>query len=70
MKARTYGMKAYGRWHRFATLAEYSRFLLEWISGTDGSEQDRAFSALAALECGQTEYDSDMLRTTTKGGAS
>lgn len=61
MKARTYGMKAYGRWHRFATLAEYSKFLLEWIAGTDGAEQDRAFSALTALEHGLNEYDSDSL---------
>lgn len=61
MKNKAYGMKAYGRWRRFATRADYSKYLLEWIAGTYGAEQDRAVSALAALECGQNEYDSDSL---------
>lgn len=54
-----YGIKAYGLWSRFATCEEYVQYLLEWIAGTEGSERDRATSALAALHSGQFEYDSD-----------
>ncbi len=59
MKKKKYGIKAYGSWTRFSTRKEYEGYLLNWIAGTDGAEQRRASSALAALHGGQAEFDSD-----------
>lgn len=56
-----YGIKAYTHWHTFATKAEYEAYLMDWIAGTDGSEQDRAVNALVALTAGQKKYDSDSM---------
>jgi len=54
-----YGIKAYGEWTRFSNKAAYEQYLLEWIAGTEGSEQDRAVNALTALWAGVNFYDSD-----------
>ncbi len=59
MDTKKYGIKAYGRWHRFATRGEYERYLNDWIAGTDGAEQSRVVDALVALGGGQSEWDSD-----------
>lgn len=44
-----YGIKAYGKWFCFNSKAKYRAFLMQWISGTDGSERDRAVDAMVAL---------------------
>ena len=59
MDTKKYGIKAYGRWHRFTTRGEYERYLNDWIAGTVGAEQSRAVDALVALDGGQAEWDSD-----------
>ena len=59
MAAEKYGIKAYGLWTRFSTKARYRAYLMTWIASTEGSERDRAVSALRALEEGIPEYDSD-----------
>jgi hypothetical protein len=56
-----FGIKAYGNWHEFKSERAYRNYLMEWIAGTEGSEQDRAVQALVALDCGQYRYDSDTM---------
>lgn len=57
-----YGIKAYGRTSRFATQEEMMSFLLEWIANTDGSERDRADTALGNLLAGIPFTDTDAIR--------
>ena len=54
-----YGIKAYGSWHRFGTEDEFRKYLSEWIAGTEGVERDRAVDALANLDAGIYETDTD-----------
>ena len=56
-----YGIKAYGKWTRFATAEEYEKYLNEWIAGTDGHEQDRAIKALSDLLVGVKTTDTDKM---------
>ena len=55
----TYGIKAYGKTFTFKRLAEYRKFLMDWILGTDGAERDRAVIALGNLERGVKFTDTD-----------
>ena len=54
-----YGIKAYGSWHRFDTEDEFREYLSKWIAGTEGAERDRAVNALANLDAGICETDTD-----------
>lgn len=56
-----YGIKAYGKWTRFATRDEYEHYLNDWIAGTDGHEQDRAIKALSDLLVGKKTTDTDKM---------
>lgn len=56
-----YGIKAYGQTARFATQEEFMSFLLEWITNTDGSERDRADTALTNLLGGIPFTDTDSI---------
>lgn len=56
-----YGIKAYGKWTRFATADEYEHYLNDWIAGTDGHEQDRAIKALSDLLVGKKTTDTDKM---------
>ena len=56
-----YGYKAYGKTVYFATEEEYIAFLLEWMSGTEGSERGRADTALTNLLGGIPFTDTDSL---------
>lgn len=57
--AKKYGMKAYGKCTWFATQEEMMSFLLEWIANTDGSERNRADTALSNLLSGIPFTDTD-----------
>lgn len=59
MSIKLYGIKAYGQWHWFNARQDYVQYLMDWIMGTDGAEQDRAVSALHALGEGKRQFDSD-----------
>ena len=58
---RKYGMKAYGRTVWFGTQEEMMSFLLEWITNTEGSERNRADTALSNLLGGQPFTDTDAI---------
>ena len=58
-RKKEYGIKAYGKWHRFATEDEYRKYLLEWMRNSEGAERDRPVNAICALQGGKKEYDSD-----------
>jgi hypothetical protein len=54
-----YGVKAYGKAEMFRTKAEFRKYLMDWIVGTEGAERDRAVDAIANLECGVPFTDTD-----------
>ena len=56
-----YGIKAYGQPARFATQEEFMSFLLAWITNTDGSERDRADTAITNLLGGIPFTDTDTI---------
>lgn len=56
-----YGIKAYGKWTRFATADEYKAYLEKWIDETDGHEQDRAIKALSDLLVRVKTTDTDKM---------
>lgn len=60
-KPMPYGIKAYGKWTRFATAEEYQAYLEKWIDETDGHEQDRAIKALSDLLVGVKTTDTDKM---------
>lgn len=55
-----YAIKAYGHLHVFRSKAAFRRYLIEWMSGTEGIERDRAVKALVNLEAGITFTDTDV----------
>lgn len=55
----TYGIKAYGKTFTFKRLAEYRKYLMDWILSTEGAERDRAVLALGNLERGKRFTDTD-----------
>lgn len=57
-----YGIKAYGKIHTFNSARAFRKYLLAWIDGTEGSERDRAATALANLENGVAFTDTDQRR--------
>lgn len=54
-----YGIKAYGTITRFATRKQFHDYLIEWICGTEGAEQERATRAYANLVSGIPFTDTD-----------
>lgn len=57
-----YGIKAYGKWFCFNSKRAYKKYLTAWMSGTGGSERDRAVDAFVALWNNQSFWDSDTCR--------
>lgn len=54
-----YGIKAYGSWQHFKSKSEFRKYLMKWISATEGAERDRAVQALDNLEAGIPVTDTD-----------
>jgi len=59
-KTGRYGIKAYGKWFCTNSKRRFESYLMNWISDTEGSEQERAVKALSALWKGQPFTDSDL----------
>lgn len=55
-----YGVKSYRTWDLFKTEAKYRKFLRAWVNGCEGSEQERAYTALFALDGGKPYCDTDL----------
>jgi len=58
-KGEKYGIVAYGKSFTFHSKKEYEDYLMAWIAGTDGSERDRAVTALSNLRQGYRLTDTD-----------
>jgi len=58
-KPTKYGIKSYGTWDYFHNAEALRCYLIEWIRGTDGSERDRAVTALMNFEDGIYLTDTD-----------
>lgn len=54
-----YGIKAYGKTTRFPTRQQFNDYLIEWMCGTEGAEQERATRAYVNLMGGIPFTDTD-----------